>query len=61
MENPRRRLLKRTAAVGAGALAGAALPAAAQPSDILFAHPGSYIPVMGTNRTWPRYAPPSAA
>jgi len=50
MEHPRRRLLKRTAAMGAGALAGAALPAAAQPSDILFAHPGSYIPVMGTNQ-----------
>src|SRR5437588_12690975 len=50
MAHPRRRLLKRTAAVGAGALAGAALPAAAQPTDILFAHPASYIPVMGTDQ-----------
>jgi hypothetical protein len=42
MEHPRRRLLKRTAAVGAGALAGAALPATAQSADILFAHPASF-------------------
>ena len=50
MEHPRRRLLKRTAAVGAGALAGAALPAAAQPTDVLFAHAPSYIPVMGSGQ-----------
>jgi fumarylpyruvate hydrolase len=50
MDHPRRRLLKRTAAVGVGALAGAALPAAAQPSDILFAHPGTFIPVMGSGQ-----------
>jgi 2-keto-4-pentenoate hydratase/2-oxohepta-3-ene-1,7-dioic acid hydratase in catechol pathway len=51
MDKPRRRLLKRTAAVGAGALASAALPASAQgPTDVLFAQPGSFIPVMGTNQ-----------
>ena len=49
MNHSRRRLLNRSAAVGAGALAAAALPARAQgPSDVLFAHTGSYIPVVGT-------------
>ena len=51
MDTPRRRLLKRTAAVGAGALAGAALPANAQPQgDILFAQAGTFIPVVGTGQ-----------
>jgi 2-keto-4-pentenoate hydratase/2-oxohepta-3-ene-1,7-dioic acid hydratase in catechol pathway len=50
MEHPRRRLLKRTAAVGAGALAGAALPASAQVPDVLFAHAPSFMPVMGTGQ-----------
>src|SRR5690242_4760174 len=51
MDTPRRRLLKRTAAVGAGALAGAALPANAQArGDILFAQPATFIPVVGTGQ-----------
>jgi fumarylpyruvate hydrolase len=51
MDKPRRRMLKQTAAVGAGALASAALPVAAQaPSDVLFARPGSFIPVVGTSQ-----------
>jgi 2-keto-4-pentenoate hydratase/2-oxohepta-3-ene-1,7-dioic acid hydratase in catechol pathway len=51
MDKPRRRVLKHTAAVGAGALAGVAFPTAAQtPSDVLFARPGSFIPVVGTNQ-----------
>jgi len=51
MDKPRRRVLKQTAAVGAGALASAAFSAAAQaPTDVLFARPGSFIPVMGTNQ-----------
>jgi fumarylpyruvate hydrolase len=48
MDKERRKLLKTSAAVSAGALAGAALPAAAQGQpQTLFAHPPSFIPVVG--------------
>jgi len=47
----RRNLLKTSAAVGAAALAGAE-PAAAQRSEVLFAHEGSFIPVLGSSQTF---------
>jgi fumarylpyruvate hydrolase len=50
MEQSRRRMLKRTAAVGAGALAGTGLPASAQSSDLLFPQAPVTIPVLGTNQ-----------
>jgi fumarylpyruvate hydrolase len=51
VDKQRRELLKGSAVVGAGALAGAALPAAAQgQGEILFAQPGSFIPVAGSNQ-----------
>ena len=50
MDKRRRRWLKGSAAVGAGALATGAIPATAQVSgDVLFAREGSFIPVVGTN------------
>ena len=51
MNRHRRRWLERSAAVGAGALAAGTLarPAAAQ-NEMLFAHPGSFIPVLGTSQ-----------
>src|SRR6266436_8445588 len=51
MDEQRRKLLKTSAAVGAAALAGAE-PAAAQRSEVLFAHEGSLIPVLGTSQTF---------
>jgi 2-keto-4-pentenoate hydratase/2-oxohepta-3-ene-1,7-dioic acid hydratase in catechol pathway len=51
MDKRRRRWLKGSAAVGAGALAASALPAQAQASgDVLFARQGSFIPVVGTGQ-----------
>ena len=51
MDQQRRNLLKTSAAVGAAALAGAE-PAAAQRSEVLFAHEGSFIPVLGMSQTF---------
>jgi 2-keto-4-pentenoate hydratase/2-oxohepta-3-ene-1,7-dioic acid hydratase in catechol pathway len=51
MDQQRRNLLKTSAAVGAIALAGAE-PASAQRSEVLFAHEGSFIPVLGTSQTF---------
>jgi 2-keto-4-pentenoate hydratase/2-oxohepta-3-ene-1,7-dioic acid hydratase in catechol pathway len=51
MDQQRRNLLKTSAAVGAAALAGAE-PANAQRSEVLFAHEGSFIPVLGTSQTF---------
>jgi 2-keto-4-pentenoate hydratase/2-oxohepta-3-ene-1,7-dioic acid hydratase in catechol pathway len=49
MDKRRRTWLKTSAAVGAGALATRAMHADAQAQgDVLFAHEGSYIPVLGT-------------
>ena len=49
MDKRRRKWLKTSAAVGAGALATGALPATAQTGgEVLFAHEGSFIPVLGT-------------
>src|SRR5690349_2814223 len=51
MDKRRRRWLKSSAAVGAGALAASALPVQAQPrGDVLFAREGSFIPVVGTGQ-----------
>jgi len=51
MDHPRRRLLKRGAMAGAGALAANALPVHAQsPGDVLFPSAGSFIPVLGTSQ-----------
>ena len=51
MDRLRRRWLKTSAAVGAGALASGTLPASAQPAgEVLFAHTGSFIPVVGTSQ-----------
>src|SRR5947207_2909267 len=51
MDKQRRDLLKTSAAMGAGALASAALPTNAQSQgEILFPQPGSFIPVMGTSQ-----------
>src|SRR6476646_6357465 len=50
MEQSRRRMLKRTAAVGAGALAGTGLPASAHSSDLLFPQAPVTIPVLGANQ-----------
>jgi 2-keto-4-pentenoate hydratase/2-oxohepta-3-ene-1,7-dioic acid hydratase in catechol pathway len=52
MEQPRRRLLKGGVMMGAGALAAAAVPATAQPSDVLFPQGGSFIPVVGTSQRY---------
>ncbi len=51
MDNPRRNLLLGSVAAGAAAFAGA-LPARAAdaPDEVLFAHPGSYIPVTGSSQ-----------
>jgi fumarylpyruvate hydrolase len=49
MDKQRRKLLQTSAAVGAAALAGAE-PASAQRSEVLFAHEGSFIPVLGTSQ-----------
>ncbi len=49
MEHPRRRMLKRTAALCAGSVAGDALCAAPSP-DVLFAHPGTFIPMVDTGQ-----------
>ena len=51
MDKQRRKLLQTSAAVGAAALAGAE-PASAQRSEVLFAHEGSFIPVLGTSQTF---------
>src|SRR5882672_1920880 len=49
MDKRRRKWLQTSAAVGAGALATGAMPAGAQAgTDVLFAHPGSFIPVLGS-------------
>src|SRR3954451_24401473 len=49
MDKRRRKWLKTSAAVGAGALATGGIGANAQTAgDVLFAHEGSYIPVVGT-------------
>jgi fumarylpyruvate hydrolase len=51
MDEQRRKLLQGGAAVGAAAaLAGAATTATAQSGEVLFAHEGSFIPVLGTNQ-----------
>jgi len=51
MDRQRRRVLRQSAAVGIGAVAAAALPAEAQGSgEILFAHPNSFIPLLGTSQ-----------
>src|SRR5258708_1548051 len=50
MDEKRRKLLQGTAAVGAAALAGASPSADAQTGEVLFAHEGSYIPVVGSNQ-----------
>jgi fumarylpyruvate hydrolase len=52
MEHPRRRLLKGGVMMGAGALAATAMPATAQPSDVLFPQAGSFIPVVGTSQRY---------
>ena len=54
MDKRRRKWLKTSAAVGAGALATGALPATAQTGgEVLFAHEGSFIPVLGTAQRFP--------
>jgi len=51
MDKRRRKWLKGSAAVGAGALATGAVPARAQSGgDVLFAREGSFIPVVGTGQ-----------
>src|SRR4029078_5882698 len=51
MDKRRRKWLRSSAAVGAGALASGALRADAQRSgEVLFAHEGSFIPVVGTSQ-----------
>src|SRR6476619_2871956 len=51
MDKRRRKWLKTSAAVGAGALATGALPATAQTrGEVLFAREGSFIPVLGTSQ-----------
>jgi len=50
MDEQRRKLLQGTAAMSAAALAGAATSADAQTGEVLFAHEGSYIPVVGSNQ-----------
>src|SRR5437588_12267328 len=52
MDEQRRKLLQGGAAVGAAtALSGAASTANAQaPGEVLFAHEGSFIPVLGANQ-----------
>src|SRR4051812_11847657 len=51
MDSQRRKLLRNSAAVGVGAMAGVTLPADAQSQgEILFPQPGSFIPVQGTNQ-----------
>jgi len=51
MDRRRRRWLKTSAAVGAGAIATGTLSAQAQGrSDVLFAREGSFIPVLGTSQ-----------
>jgi len=52
MEHPRRRLLKGGVMMGAGALAATAMPATAQPSDVLFPQAGSFIPVVDTSQRY---------
>src|SRR5438034_11698147 len=51
MDKQRRKLLQGTAAFGAAALSGAE-PALAQRSEVLLAHEGSFIPVLGTSQTF---------
>src|SRR5258708_33394440 len=51
MDEQRRKLLKTSAAVGAAALAGAE-PASGQRTEVLFAHEGSFIPVLGTGQSF---------
>jgi len=52
MDRNRRQLLSGSAMLGAGALSALALPvrAADAPSDILFAQPGAFIPVAGSEQ-----------
>ncbi len=51
MHGDRRKWLKTSAAIGAGALATGAVPASAQPQgDVLFAREGSFIPVLGSGQ-----------
>jgi fumarylpyruvate hydrolase len=51
MDEQRRKLIQSGAAVaGAAALSGAASTASAQSGEVLFAHEGSFIPVLGTNQ-----------
>src|SRR5215510_4324497 len=50
MDEQRRKLLQGTAAMSAAALAGGAPSADAQTGEVLFAHEGSYIPVVGSNQ-----------
>jgi 2-keto-4-pentenoate hydratase/2-oxohepta-3-ene-1,7-dioic acid hydratase in catechol pathway len=51
MDKPRRKWLKTSAAVGAGALATGVMPASAQTrGDVLFAREGSFIPVLGSEQ-----------
>jgi fumarylpyruvate hydrolase len=51
MDEQRRKLIQGGAAVGAAAaLSGAASSADAQSSEVLFAHEGSFIPVVGSNQ-----------
>jgi fumarylpyruvate hydrolase len=51
MDEQRRKLIQGGAAVGAAAaLAGAATTATAQSGEVLFAHEGSFIPILGTNQ-----------
>jgi len=51
MDRTRRSLLKTTAAMGAGAVAGCALPTVAENrGDVLFAQDGTFIPVLGTGK-----------
>ena len=51
MDRRRRKWLKTSAAVGAGAIASGRLPVQAQGrSDVLFAREGSFIPVLGTSQ-----------
>jgi fumarylpyruvate hydrolase len=50
MDSKRRDLLIGGAAAGVGALAGTAPAAAQSPGEVLFAQPGTFIPVVGTHQ-----------
>src|SRR5437773_928891 len=52
MDKQRRKVLQNSAAVGVAALAGTESSSAQLRGDVLFAHEGSFIPVLGTNQTF---------